>query len=153
MDTNSKNKFDALATLWKGAWENFNVRRQYEFKFTFALWTAFAAFISIIITSESETINHNYLIGTIIIGGLISLLHLWFIVGIGRAHNLDREIAIHYERKMQLLSDSEFPQELKTKITQSHKRMGKLLRNWSHFTQAIITILLYLGAILSIIYK
>lgn len=52
MDDKIKNRFDSLAILWKGAWEQFNERRKYEFQISLAIWTALASFTALILTGK-----------------------------------------------------------------------------------------------------
>ncbi|MDP4196891.1 MAG: hypothetical protein Q8940_17700 [Bacteroidota bacterium] len=150
MEDKAKNEFDSLAVLWSGAWDNFKFRRNLELKFSFAIWAALGTFIGTILSGKITLNGYFVLQGTIIIGGLLLILHVVWTYGIGRANNYDRKIALHYERTMQALSKSEFSSELNKELEQGRKNMGKLLSNWSHVTQIFITLLLYVGSILSV---
>lgn len=150
MDTNTKNRFDSIALLWKGAWDNFNNRRVYEWKICLAIWTVFAIFIGSNISGDYKIFDIKIIVGIILIGGLITIIHARWIFGLGRANRVDREIAIHYERILQKLSNSEFSEKLEKRIKSPRLQMGKV-SNWSHSTQIGITLLLYLASILIIL--
>jgi amino acid transporter len=149
-----KNRFDSLSSLWEGAWDQFNKRREYEFKYTIAVWTVFASFIALVITGSLLQAPGNIfvIIGAAVCFGLISFFHIIWIKGLGERNRRDRKIAIHYEGIMQELSDSKFPDELQKDVDGSRENMGKL-SNWSHRVQVGITITLAIGCILAVIYS
>jgi hypothetical protein len=148
MNEKEKNRFDALSILWKGAWDNFHQRRNYEWKFCVSIWTAFSIFIASIISGKLVFKSIYILLWLIFYGGIITLFHFWFISGIQRAHKLDRNIAIHYEKIMQYISNSSFSKELEYDLKEARSLWGKLMGHWGPATQIGITILLYFGAVI-----
>ena len=146
MNESEKNRFDALSILWKGAWDNFNHRRNYEWKYCISVWTAFSVFIASIISGKLIFKSIYILLGIIFIGGIITILHIFFISGLQKRNKSDRDIAIHYERIMQYLSNSQFSEKLESDLRMGRLQWGKL-RNYAPATQISITILLYVSAI------
>jgi hypothetical protein len=155
MKDNKKNQFDSLYLLWKGAWDQFNARRVYEFKTCIAVWTAFASFIALVLTGRLLQFGDSIyvILGTVICACLITISHIFWINGLGRANRLDRLIAIHYERMLQNLTDSKFDKELENTLKGPRDKMGKLIANWSHRAQIGITIVLALASIFAVIYS
>ena len=146
MNKNEKNKFDALSILWKGAWDNFHQRRNYEWKFCISIWTAFSIFIATIISGRLILKSEYILLGIIIGGGIITCLHIYYIFGIQKSNKHDRDIAKHYERRMNYIVNSQFPHELESDLEKGRSQWGKL-RNYAPAVQISITILLYASAI------
>lgn len=155
MDTETKNQFDAINELCKGAWEQFNERRRFEFKVCIAVWTALSAFIALILTGRLiESSNSIFvIIGTSICVILITVFHSIWIRGLGKANSLDRNIAIHYERFLQKITNTNFPIELENKLKGPRDKMGKLIANWSHRAQIGVTITLAIASILAVCYS
>lgn len=151
MTEDIKRHYDSLATLWKGGWDQFNERRKYEWKVCIAIWTAYAAFVALVITGRITTIDDSVLVGTITCAALIIVLHAIWIHGLGQANRLDRKIAIHYERKMQDLVSHPFPAELESELRGPRDRMGRLTRNWSHQAQMGITLVLSIAAVFTVL--
>jgi hypothetical protein len=142
MEEREKRKFDALATLWKGAWDNFHQRRIYEWKFSIAIWTAIAIFIaSKIFKNVNIILDPNYLIAG---GVLISFGHILWIRGIKKRNSCDRKIAIEYEEIMRNMIDFQFSEELKKELDEVRKSWGI----WNHGMQVGLTILLSCAAVL-----
>ena len=153
MDEESKKKFDSLAILWKGAWDNFHERTKYDWKFCLAFWTVFVGLIYILI-HEDITLKKEYIplwplwVWALFIGLVSTLVHICWICGIKRADNLDRLIAIHYEEKMQDISNSRFDEKLQKKIDEVRRKWDEDRFCYSHKLQIGITCMLYLSAII-----
>lgn len=150
MEEPTKRRFDALSILWQRAWNNFHQRRTYQWKACLAVWMTFASFIGINISGRITTKYSIYILFiTIIIGLIIMVFHKWFLYAIARGNNIDRVIAIHYERIMQYISNSQFPGKIKDDIYKIQLNWGSLLKNPFHASQIGISLLFYFGAILS----
>lgn len=149
MTSEEKNQFDAIAALWKGAWEQFNERRRFEFQISLAVWTALASFIALVI-SKDGTFNESVLIGTWICAILIFLIYVLWTLGLYRANTFEKRIAFHYADKLRKLSDSEFDRNLKQDLDNSQKSK---MRFWSQAVQIGITFVLSVAAIVSVISK
>lgn len=153
MDEKTKNRFDSLASLWKGAWEQFNERRKYEFQISIAVWTALGSFTALILTSKdvkfSESVSYCSAVGLIAILGIYANWRNY----LAKANRKDFAIAIHYERLLQEISNSQFDESLKSKLALS-KRVEKYpILGWAVFSQISITTILCIAAFLSIVYK
>ena len=151
MNQEEKNIFDSLSVLWKGGWDNFNQRRNYEWKFCLSVWTAFAIFISSIVSGKLVLKSIWILLGILIVGGTITVLHIKYIAGIQRGNRLDREVASYYGELMKDMLNIKFPQELVNRLNDVKSEWGSLT-NYSPLTQILITTLLYFVSILIYVY-
>lgn len=76
---------DMLKALRESAAHRWEKRREYEWKLSFGLWTAIAAFIAIVIGKENQIKDGPLVIGVIAVLGIsITLLHFFYLHGIIR---------------------------------------------------------------------
>lgn len=80
------------------AWNNFERRRSYQWKINLALWGAIGAFI--LITLKENTVKINSSIYLFLVGGIVVLVHFWFLFCVTRKNNIDKEIAKLYEDEL-----------------------------------------------------
>lgn len=150
MDTETKSRFDAIAALWKGAWEQFNERRKFEFQISLAVWTALASFTALVISNEKVTFEKDVRTGTIICIVLICIIYVIWTLGLTRSNAYDKKIAIHYAKILRQLSSSQFDAELENLLKKNQK---SLTRFWSQASQIGVTLVLAIAAILSVFSK
>lgn len=153
MDDKTKNRFESLAILWKGAWDQFNERRKYEFQISLAIWTALASFTGFILTSKEIAFDETVLYSAG--GGFMAIFLVYFFWrhNLSIANQKDKEIAFHYERILQSMSDSEFSPTLKSYLA-SNKWVKKYpFLSWSPLSQIVVTALLCLAAFFAVKYK
>ncbi len=154
MDENEKRRFDAIIELHNSAWRRVTERRTYEWRVAFTLWTAFAAFIAIVVT-RMELINqhsvYTVLIGLGGIGVALCIIHGRWLRGLGEAVDDDRNMAIHYERILQGLSNSEFDTEFRNYLDTKLPKQSTFWGNWSRPNQLFITIVLFITSILAVL--
>ena len=155
MNEDQKRRFDALETLRKAAYDSFDGRRTYEWKFCFSLWTAFAVLIGALVTQpveEGKTLpvtGWGPFVATMVICVTLACLHGVWLVGLGRSNRVDRLISYHFEREMRDVSlVLPFPKGLEAELAVLRNRMG-LIGNWSHGSQLTITLLLAASTILA----
>ena len=154
MDENTKRCCDTIYQLCKDSWERVSERRHYEWRAAFTLWTAFGAFIAIALTHTEIFTRSNLLatlVGVIIVGGILCVLHWRWLKGLGEATALDREIAIHYEKILRDLSDSKFPKNLQDKIDKQKKKLETFWGDWSRSKQLLVTVALCVISILVVL--
>jgi len=153
MTEEEKKHFDALSTMWNGAWQQFNQRRNYEWKVSLALWTACASFIALVFTRGISVDIQEWPLAARLVSMFLCLLvgvvHFYFLCRLHYACEADRDIARHYQLKMQSLSQSCFPKELEEKLEET--RHTKCWRNWSVHSQAGITFTLLLLCLLAVL--
>lgn len=145
MDDATKRRFDAIASLRTGLWNNFNERRTYEWKLTLGLWTVAAIFISSFLFSGPPKICDERVRwgGYILAAGAI-FLHWSFLRGLSRANATDRKVMRYDENILRSLSGAELSKELDCEITcWSKAREQRFLGDWSYGAQFGITIFLY----------
>jgi len=156
MDEDTKRQFDGIAELWKHCWQSIAERRRNEWRAAYTLWTAFAALIALILRGELRAQTH-YFPFVLVFGLVLCFIHGSFLVGIGKRHSRDREMAFHYEDILRDLSNSGFDEELKRHLKEERKKQKAgpwfkiLFCDWSRRAQFLVTVLLlalvvYLGA-------
>lgn len=155
MKATEKNRFDSIYLLWKGAWNQFNIRRTYEWKFCLAVWTALSSFIALVLTGRLHLFeNSGFIItGTSICAILILVLFIIWINGLSKACDKDREIAYHYERILKQLSRSNFNKKLLKELEMTLTIMFIPLKKWNQFVQISITIVLTIACVLAVFYS
>ncbi len=149
MNEDEKRKFDALETLRKGAWDSFDKRRPFEWKLCFSLWAAFAAFLGTVLRGEPSFKSTTVAIGVTSAAIIIGALHLYWVIGLGKANNSDRNISFFFRGKMMELLSVSFPSKIIKDTSVKEKFMGKWF-GWNHLFQIGITVLLSFGAIAAI---
>lgn len=136
-------RFDKLETLRKAAWESFSSRRPIEWRVSLSLWGFLAAFI-VALMSEKAAIELSPKLAFILISVLSAfpILHVLWLVGIVRAHTLDRMEEEQFRVEMRTLSGcAETPEigDQRKRITAQRKYA---LINWNYGPQLVATLLL-----------
>jgi hypothetical protein len=164
-----KDRFDALNVLRSAAWSNFDARRGYEWKFSFALWTALALLCGALITldaSESPWLKGNWpaLLGTIWIAITVVVVHAGWSVGCKLRNDRDRRLSYLYEEEMCPLAGVTYADVIAVFHPKSTARdatpppdgflawlwaRAKALGNYWHACQILITALLALACYLA----
>jgi hypothetical protein len=143
----NKSSLETLKALRESVANRWEKRREYEWKLSFALWTAIAAFIAIVIGKDiSIKMNAGVEMVVAICGGAITLLHYVYLLGIikNTLNDLDKlkwvEEAMRGTLPAGLLeSDAEI----------WSFKLGRFGRNHG-FLQAFITAVLCAGAFFAI---
>jgi len=132
LTTEEKNLFDALASLKAGAWTRYDRRREFEWKFSFGIWTATATFTGILFTEKSAILGNNLFWASLVLAAILLLVHVFWQTNLQNRNQADRDEEDHYERQIERLG-----------IT-LHKRKPstKGWRNYSPLCQVGITLLL-----------
>lgn len=165
MDNEQRNRFDALETLRQSAWNNFDKRREIEWKVCLSLWAALGLFIGAILTRKEDfvSVNLSMILVTSVIMVFAVAVHIVWIAGLYKAHNADKAIINFFRDQMMKELSVHFPEKLKDKLDQIDKRNdkleGKLLemvyrfpgKFWYHLIQGAITLLLASIAIISLL--
>jgi len=144
-----KNRFDALETLRRMAWECIDHRRPFEWKICIALWTAFAAFIGTTISGNGLLIPWWLLVPlTSAVAVFIVWRHFEWLNGLRRAYNIDQTMADQFRDEMMKLLKIEFEEPLKNKVDEI-KRARKTFRgNWNSAFQFCVTLTLASAAVI-----
>ena len=141
MTGDQRNRFQSLFDLCELSWRQFNERRTWEFKISVTIWTALAlAIAGSVSVEEAPGIPGGRV--TLSIGAtLILALHLIWCVGLARAQDADRRIAIFYERELQRLAERSFDQD--KDLAAYLEGLGKVVgHKWSYVLQLGVTALL-----------
>jgi hypothetical protein len=108
------------------AYQSFNDRRNYEWKFSLAIWTALAVMIAgltqLVQTGETFVLHGRYHeIGSIVFGALLLLLHIYFNNCLARANAIDRKkmqnYANHIESVLKLNMETDLAKEIASRIS------------------------------------
>ena len=140
--------FQALDTLRDAAWQSFDRRRTYEWKFCIAVWTSMAVFSGTLITTPpGATLAGAWpVVLTGLVGVLITSVHAYWSKGLSEANTADRRVSYVYEKRMCLLIGVSHADEVLPLVQPRQGRMGKL-SNYSHLSQVVITGILAAAAV------
>lgn len=151
MDENTTRRFDGIVELWKRSWQSIIERRDYEWRVAFTLWAAFAALIGLMLTNRLPGTMWGIFIAAFLIGLFLCILHALYLDGVGKRHFIDREIAFHYERILQALTNSTFDAELESRLEKVRDKQKTLLGDWSRKVQISVTVVLFISVLLVIL--
>lgn len=149
MDEDTKRQCDVIMKLRDESWKRIFERRHYEWRAAYTLWAALGAFIVIALTNKGIFVSHNCftLAGVIIIGAALCIFHGLWLKGLGRATDDDRQIAIHYEKKLRSLSKSELEGEREKELDKHSNKQRGLFGDWSRSIQFFVTMVLSIAVI------
>ena len=150
MDENTKRRFDGIVELYTRCWQNLYERRTYEWRVAFTLWTAFAVFLAVVLTKSLSAPKEIVFWVSFVMGLILCCIHGVWLHGLGKRNTLDREMAIHYEKLLRGLSNSNFSRELKTRLDEIRKKLDSPL-DWSRGSQLAVTVVLYVAVLLMIL--
>jgi hypothetical protein len=146
MRAEEKNRFDALETLRQAAWTAFTGRRSFEWKVCLALWAGIGAYIGTLLSGK-VTPQTPHMWGATAAAVVIVLSHAYWIYGLARANELDKEQAFFFRDAMMAELSMEFPKDVIEKIA-TVKRGWHTCKNWNRYFQITITVLLAAAAAL-----
>jgi hypothetical protein len=153
MDENTKRRCDVIMQLREESWKRIFERRHYEWRAAYTLWAAFGAFIAIALTNEDIFSDSNRwltLAVAIIVGAAFCVIHGFWLRGLGKATDRDRQIAIHYEKKLRSLSKSELEKDFEEDLDSEEKQRG-LFGDWSRSNQWFVTLVLSIALIWAVL--
>ena len=156
MTDDERNRFESMDSLRQAAYNSFNDRRSYEWKFSLSIWTALAVLLAGLVQPAQDGASFPlkgaavWLVAAIV-GVLLVLLHAYWSNGASRANSVDKGVALYFACAMQdmLMLSLPFDGDLRKKIEALPKTEG--WTQWSHLAQVAITALLSL-AVVSVIY-
>jgi hypothetical protein len=145
MTDDERRRFESLESLRLAAYNSFNDRRGYEWKFCLSIWTAQAVFLAGLLqpTKPDEKFPLTFPCAWVFaafIGFLIICLHIYWSNGLARANLVDKKIFLFYDRLMQIMLNVHFTEEIKKEIDELPTTKG--WTQWSHLAQVAITTLL-----------
>jgi hypothetical protein len=157
--TSAKERFDSLSILYARAWKNFNDRRKIEFKLSYSLYTLFCfAIAGLVLYIDKLPGEYIIPIGIGFFGICLVLFHFLWCRKANKTNFLDRQIAIHYEKIMQEISESKFQKGILSLIDENYMHKKKqeskeeskeelkypsILKNWSMMIQLLISVCLF----------
>jgi hypothetical protein len=145
-----------LEVLRLAAYNSFNDRRSYEWKFALAIWTTLALIIAGLlqpIKADEQFPLHKqkYRIAALVVAGLIMLLHVYFNYGVARANMIDRKkvrnYADHIEARLAIRT-TELQKEIDLQVANLPQSPRVIWWQWGHIVQIGLTFLLALIAAL-----
>lgn len=155
MTADEKNQFDALRSLWQAAVDRHNRRWDYEWKFSLAVWTSFAAFAGALLSGSVFSGPSKSWLGEVafsflavvvisVVGGMVRGAYEKWVDGAVEANLLDRDVAAHYEDQLLKFPEMDLLSDLKTRIDEAReKRRVKPPEDWSITNEKQITRVLY----------
>jgi hypothetical protein len=151
LSDDQKRLFDAVHAMREDAWRSFDRRRGFEWKLSFALWSALGAYMAALIKLHPATGDPALRLGSVVVTlGLIAV-HWYWTRGLGRANRVDQDVALRFYdvRSREVLGVSE--EQFQSLIGLTGKRIEELTgspRQWSHLSQLSITVILGLAVVL-----
>jgi hypothetical protein len=155
MTEDQERLFKSLNTLRQAAWDSFDHRRTYEWKFAFGVWTPLVVLTGTLLThtaSESYPLRGPWAVGMTGLFGLMVIgLHAYWSRGINRANDIDRALSYAYEENMCPLVSVSRQKLISPIIERFHGREKRTQSiNFSHLAQVATTVLLVLAAICAV---
>lgn len=156
-------KLDIIKGLHDRAWQSFDERRRHEYYFDYVVWAGYALFIAGALGFGKEggplakaTLGFLILLSVILL--VLAVVHIRWLIGVARAQRLDMVIADFYASKLR--GEIEIASEF-TEATGNAKPMlvryddstvftqkwWRLLKNYNHQAEALVTVLLAAAAI------
>ena len=126
MTDDERRQFESIRELSDQAWRSIAERRNYEWKVVTVFWSAIAIGIAGSLTLASFPLVPGGRASVVCVAAVFILLFIRWVVGLGKANNADRAIALFYERKLQILSHAEFDDELVKILSKQRSGMGRL---------------------------
>lgn len=159
-DRRTKEQFEALEVLRAAAWRNFEARREYEWKFSFGLWTALALAAGALITRDPARAlglrgNYAALWVTVGVAAIVVVVHVWWSHNCKLRNDRDRRLSYVFERQMCRLADVDYEEEVLSLFPVALARRnteGNLwdtLSNYWHFSHVAITFVLAAATVLA----
>jgi len=142
---------EKLAKIWvkllEVAWTNFDRRRSYEWKMSFAIWTAIAAFIALCLKGEFPKIIPSVAgVALFLAGYFIILVQIIFLVFIRFANGVDQQKAIFYEDLLNEATEACDSGFKGTKVESAIKWISWTHGFWSILCEVLITVIMLLCA-------
>lgn len=153
MEEPERRRFESIETLRRAAYERFNDRRAYEWKFSLGIWTAEAVFLAglvqpVEVGEISPMTARGAWIAAAMAGTLLVAVHGYWSKRAARAHSIDKEVSHFFGNAMQEMLNLPFSDGVAKEI--SDLRKAKDWKLWSHTAQATITLLLAAAIVLVI---
>ncbi|MFQ5687973.1 MAG: hypothetical protein ACE5GV_15100 [Candidatus Scalindua sp.] len=149
MGKHEDKELDIIICLEKIAWDNFERRRTYEWKFNFSVWAALGALIGILLAKDAKIppIEGCLILVPIAFALFIILGHTFWLYQLNKRHRLDKSIAIFYEEELKKKLDIKFANEIDS--------LKKSVRNdaWSSLVSVLVTLLIVTGALIILLFR
>ena len=148
MTSDSESEYEALDVLRKSSWESFDKRRAFEWKVCIALWTALATFIGIMITNGHNDPPCYEKIVAISAFGFIVISHLFWLIGLHRANQIDKKISFKLFDAMLKIINEKHSKDTKEYIEEFKNKDNQIIKLWNIQFQFIMTLILVVISIL-----
>jgi hypothetical protein len=146
MSEDEKQALEILSQLMSSYWAQFERRRDFEWKLSFAVWTVLATLVGFLLTKD-VVLSRVWLTGSCALFSVaLFVLHLYWQRKIANRNDLDRDISRFCENVItSFLGIPDLPAELLQKREDLKKAKG--LKNYSHRFQLAMTLVLGLALI------
>jgi hypothetical protein len=140
---------EALQHLRSAAYTSFTDRREYEWKFCIATWTALAIFVSSLVLKPIASGNYygisvGILTGlTAVLSVLLCLVHYKWLEGIAKGNAIDQRLEIEVKEHIRSVLKIEWSKGLQKRIDERGKEDESAPPlKWGHKIELSITIML-----------
>jgi hypothetical protein len=142
----NKARIDTIRSLYERSWEQFNKRRDNEFKITIALWTAMAVGVAGVARLEKIAMPAGRW-APVLLAFFAFILHFIWCRGIGKAQWAERTAALHYSSLLQKMARASFDDKFAYDLKRMRQR-NWVGRNWTYVFQLGVTFLLGVALVL-----
>ena len=147
MSSENEKRAGIWVRLLEVAWTNFDRRRSYEWKMSFAIWTAIAAFIALYLKGEFPKSIPSVAGDALILAAcFIILVQVIFLVFIRFANGVDQKKAVFYEDLLNEATEACDSGFKGTKVESARKWISWTHGFWSIPCEVLITVILLLCA-------
>jgi hypothetical protein len=143
--------FEELKVLRDVAWASFTERREFEWRVALGLWTALAAFTSLILGKEVVLHGDAPIVCVVAVAVILLSLHIFFVARIVKGNKVDRAMAHHYLEEMRKAAGSSLPASLQERVSAHQRQVG--FRSYAHVFQLGVTLVLCATAVLAVVWK
>lgn len=146
----AKFQLDALKAIRESAFQRYEKRRSYEWRFSISIWTALAAFSGLALNNDFSFHRSAWIaIGVIVVGGLISGIQFWHLSHMFKHTIGDASLQRFAEYRMyELAFDEPLPEKdpREDDPPVKHPNPFHPPLSWYGLLQVAITVLLVIGA-------
>lgn len=156
LDENTTKLLTVMESLRAAAYKSFTDRREYEWKFCIALWSALAFVDTALVFGrnglQTDIPNQTALFwGTAITAVIVIGAHAWWTKGLARASRIDAKKGDEVTDKMCDLLGFQWSDDLKCLFREVARTRGSIF-HWAHVVELVITGLLAVIAVVAVAY-
>jgi len=140
-DFTKANRIEALFKAAEFWWGRYDQRLGVVWKIHFTLWTALAAAIGILLTDQMPYKGDGVIIGSLIFGIVLLVLHIYLVQNHARMNSIDRRRFDVYYEEFKRQVDIQYPEDLEEDVNGTRSNCASPCHYASIFVWSITLIL------------